>query len=523
METAEELKKWTSSLVAAEKRFIKLLGKARGGTVSQQLKLFDWLNANPGDESFPSNAKFLQNLPTVANRLKDLILDGLHLLHKNDDTDARFRTSLDEIAILYSKKLYRPASREIRRTKKLALDTCRYAVALQCLDWEQKMTAQFPTGQTRETLKALREEEIAVHEKLGDLRDLQHRHDMLLSLVRQFFFHRDAHILAEVRSLSENENIARIAESGAYLEQALAVNIIGLRNLYERNPAPALVLYQKLLRTWEKQLDWQQDQVELLLLICKSYLTVCFYSPVDWAEVRQYLTLMADFEGLKKDDQRNFREMLYQNQFALALNTGKFDLVNVLIPEIDRWLQEESEHLSEAQVLPFLCNFTVAEFLAGNYAAANRFAMRILNAGSKKVRIDIRDFALVLQAVIQYELNNDGLNEYLMRSGKRHFRKNETYEINFELQVFRQLELLLKTDSSKEKKQIFGNLVDALEKLAQEKGDSIPLLGLKEVTMWAYAHLNDITLKEVFISEVKKNLAALEEAGGVVTEEKTAT
>lgn len=516
METAKELKKWTAALIPAEKRFIKLLGKARGGNDSQQLELFDWLNEHPGAEPFPEDAKFMQNLPTVANRLKDLVLDGLRLLHKDDDIDARLRTNLDEIALLCSKKLFRPATRLLRRTKKIALDTCRYDMALQCLGREMKMD-----DVSREMMETLREEELAVYEKLGELRDLQYRHDVLLSLVRQYFFHRDAHIHEKVRSLAGAEHIARIAESGAYVEQALAVNIIGLRSLYERDPAPALGLYQKLLKTWQKQPGWQQDQTALLLMICKSYLNICFYMPVDWSEVRKYLAIMSAFGGLNKDDQRNFREIVYQNQFALALNTGRFDLVKTLIPEIDGWLQEEEGQLSDAQALPFLCNFTVAEFLSENYSGANRFALRILNLPNRKARVDIHDFALILQAVIQYELNNTGLNEYLTQAGKRHFRKKETYEVQFELLVFRQLELLLRAHSEKEKKQVFRSLFTSLEQLAKEIPASIPLLGLKEVTMWAQAKLNGTSLQNVFLREVEKNLAALREAGGMVPEEKS--
>lgn len=513
METAEELRKWTAALVPAEKRFIKLLGKARGGSDSQQLELFDWLNSNTGNEQFPDDAKFLQNLPTVANRLKDLILDALHLLHKNDTNDARLRTGLDEIALLCEKKLFRAATRQLRRTKKTALDTCRYTAALQCIEWEQKMTAQLPPGEARETLLQLREEETALYEKLGRLRDLQHRHDVLLALVRQHFFHREAGVLAEVKRLAENDAVIRTANDGAYLEQALAVNIIGMQHLYERNPAPALTRYQDLLTRWKEHPAWQADQTELLLQICKAYLNTCFYAPVNWSDVQQYMSMMTAFDGLTTDQQRNFREILYQHQFAWALNTGRFDLAATLIIEIDRWLNEEQAHLSLAQQFPFLCNFTVAEFLAGNYTAANRFITRILNAQSRNVRVDIRDFAMVLQAVIQYELDNAGLNEYLTRAGQRHFKKNSR-AVNFELLVFRQLGLLLKADDDKEKIQLFDILIEELEALAQTQPVSIPLLGLKEVTMWAQSKQRGITLRQVFLEEVKHNLAELEKAGG---------
>src|ERR1044072_2091527 len=99
METLEELKKWVDSLSTAEKRFVTLIGKARAGSsLSQQLKLFDWLNRARENELDSPPAEFLKNLPTVSMRLKDLMLDGLRLLHKEDNTEAMLRTTLDEIA-----------------------------------------------------------------------------------------------------------------------------------------------------------------------------------------------------------------------------------------------------------------------------------------------------------------------------------------------------------------------------------------------------------------------------------------
>lgn len=112
MENTDELKKWVASLTAAEKRFVKLFGKARAGAKeSQQLALFDWLNQAGADEEPPGNAVFLQNFPTVSNRLKDLILDSLRVLHKTEDVDNELRTGLAELALLMTKKLYPAAWR----------------------------------------------------------------------------------------------------------------------------------------------------------------------------------------------------------------------------------------------------------------------------------------------------------------------------------------------------------------------------------------------------------------------------
>jgi hypothetical protein len=511
METAEELKKWIESLTVAEKRFIKLLGKARAGAnTSQQLELFDWLNQARANETFPPRAKFLQNLPTVSNRLKDLILDGLRMLHKEDNTDALLRTTLDEIAMLHEKKLYRAASKQLKRAKKLALDTSRYGFALQCIEGEQKIVQVMSASDMMNTLKELREEETDILKKWTELKELQYRHDLTLVVMRQFFFHRDARTLKEVQDLCENEMVYRLSEEGNYPEQALAINLLGMKSFFERNPLAALAPYQKLLAKWTTQPAWQIDQFALLLLICKMYQLVCFHCAIDWEEARKYLNVVSDFKGLSPDANREFLLMLYENQFILALNTGKFDAVEAQILEIEKWLDQEAKHLSEVRILPSLCNFAVAEFLGENFASANKIVTRILNMPNRNARKDIREFALVLQAVLQFELGNTELNEYLTRSGKRHFSKN-SFEINFELIVFKYLETAMHKESKKKAKEMLQKLIEELDNLAEQLKDSIPLLGLNEIRMWAKSKQTGESLREIFLQEVRKNLEELEQ------------
>lgn len=506
MEASEELKKWVDALTVAEKRFVKLLGKARAGnSSSQQLELFDWLNKSTADAELPAGSKLLQNLHTLANRLKDLILDSLRILYKENDNDAILRSIMDELSILYQKKLFRAASRHVKRAKKLAQETCRYSAWLQCLDWERKIAQVSPGADLMAVLKELRKEEMVVLKKQSELLDLRDRHDQLVTLMRQFSFRQDSKISKEIMALSSDELIVRLWKTGGYLEQALAVNILGLRALYDRKPLEALKLYEQFLKQWQKHPDWQADQTALLILISKFYQTACFYVPISWKEAQRYLKILSGFSGLPPDTKRDSQRILYHNQFMLALNMGKFDSVHTLIPEIDKWMRAEAKHLTEAQTLPFLCNFAVAEFLYGNMESANRFVTRILNMPNRKVRVDIREFALVLQAVLHFELGNQNLNEYLTRAGKRHFSKN-TYEINFEIVVFHYLEVLQRKGNDKQTQASLNKLIQELDQLAKQVKGAVSFLGLNEIRMWAQAKKRGISLRNLFLEEVERNL-----------------
>lgn len=509
MSINNELRKWVKSLTPSEKRFVNITGKARSGSRSQLLELFDWLNKSAKDEDIPAKASFAANLPTLAVRLRELILDSLRLLHKEKDVNARLRTSMDEIAILQNKRHGLAAARHLRKTKKQAYEASRYTYVLQCIEIELMQAQQPSPDQSGPTLSELRAEEQEVILKHNTLRELWFRHDSVLALAKQFPFSRNPKIIEKLAELVDEKIVDEALYPDSYLENALTVNTLGIRDLFMRELQTAIERYRRLLDKWKTKNEWQVDQPALLMTICKYYQNACFFSTVDPDTVHSDLLSLKNFDGLPVEELRAFRENMFHHKFILALNSGNTDVAVSMIREIEAWMKNEEEHLSETQVLPFLCNFLVAEFLAENFIAANKFLARILNLPNRKARIDIREFALVLQPVVQYELGNTGLSEYLTRSGKRHFNKNVTSR-DFELSVLRNIELLTQEEEGRKKKIILQEFISELQKLNENKFHAIPLLGLNEIYMWAVSRKNDVPLRKVFMEEVKKAHAMAE-------------
>jgi hypothetical protein len=503
MPLEDELLQWIRVLTPSEKRFVSLIGKARAGSGSQLLELFDWLNKAEEGAPVPRNASFRSNLPTLAVRLRELILDCLRVLHKEGDTNAVLRTSLDEAAILRSKKQWTAAARLLRKTKKLAYETSRYTYVLQCIEEELRHTETLQPDTRSAAFAELRKEEESVIKKHQALRELRFRHDSILALAQQFPFSRNDGITAQVRALADAPVIVEQLASEAYLENALAVNTLGICGIFLRNPESVIERYRALLDKWKNKKAWQEDQADLLLTICKYYQSACFYSTVSPGLVHSELHALKGFEGLPPDKLRVFHETIFHHGFILSLNSGNLDMAIAMISEIDSWLVKEEKHLSEAQVLPFFCNFMVAEFLAGHFAETNKYLNRILQLPNRNVRVDIREFALVLQPIVQYELDNSGLNEYLTRSRKRHFSKKQVTHA-FEIAVIRHIELLMRAGSKKEKKKALHDFIAALEQINDYQPRSVPLLGLNEIMMWAVSRKNDVPLPAVFMEEAKK-------------------
>lgn len=503
MAVEDELKSWIKTLTPSEKRFINLIGKARAGSGSQMLELFNWLNKAGEGEAIPAKASFRTNMPTLVVRLRELLLDSLRLLHKENGVNAVLQTSLSEIAILQRKKLWPAAARQLRKAKRLALETSRYAYALQCIEAELLHVKNMPPGEVREAFIALQQEEELILAKHKTLRELQLRHDSILALAQQFPFSRDAAIIEQAKALADADLVKEQSHSQAYLENALATNTLGICDLFLQRPETAIERYRRLLDAWKTKSEWQADQSDLLMTICKYYQNACFYSTVSPALVHSDLMALKGFQGLPPEKLRTFRETMFHHRFIHTLNKGNLDAVRDMIPEIEEWMKKESEHLSETQQLPFLCNFLVAEFLAGNYPAANKLITRIHNLPNRKTRVDIREFALVLQPVVQFELDNGELNEYLTRSRKRHFSKGKS-ERSFELTVLHHIGLLMRARENGERKTILEQFIAELQKLSEDHTGSIPLLGLNEIYMWAVARKEDRLLPDVFMDEVRK-------------------
>jgi hypothetical protein len=509
MEVPEELKKLARNLSVPEKRFIKIQSKSRSGTDTQVFKLFDWLNRASDNEQLPPRAEFTNNLPTLAARLRSIILNSLYLLHKDDNVEMRLTSMLSDVHLLQSKKLYSTAARQLKKAKKLAYEFSRYGYVQLFIQNEKQLAQKLPVDEFALRIEDLQKEEKLVQEQLQQLSSLQHTHDQLIIMLRKFPFSLDPEVIQHVKQLAEVPETEEAMQSSAFLENALAVSILGIRDMFIRDPDASVPRYQKLIRRWQKSADWQIDQSQLLLTVCKYYQNACIFSPVDHEKINADLAFLEGFGGLPKEDMVAMQDLLYSNQFAMAINTGKFDVVIPMIGEIEQWLDTAKDFLAESQLYPYYCNFAVAEFLAGNFTAASKKINRIITFHNRKDRLDIYEFALVLRTVLQYELGNEPLNENVIRSGKRHFQKNKA-AADFELMVMRYITQLADAGNQSEKKVICKMLKDELGKFSASLPATIPLLGLNEVIIWAESKEQGISIRESFLKRVEARMRLLE-------------
>lgn len=513
MKRLEDQWKLVQGMTRSERRFLTLMGKVRSGKQgSQQLELFDRLKESSTPKELFTTEEEPRNLPTVVFRLNELIMEGLRMLHADRKIDHRLNKALDAIAILHYREIYKTAFRRLRAAKKLAIEFSRYNHALELIRWERELNIAIRPKGIREILMGIREEELRLQVANQELMTLRHDHEWIRTTVRQVMVPRTEGEMEEVRSLALSGRVEHHLYSPCFLERSFASNILGTYYLISRQAPAALDLLVPLIKDWAECPEWLGDQPQLFMRICYNFQIAVFTSPLTVEEANTYLGMMPDFNLLGEKHAIHFQRLIYHNRFNLALNTANFDLAGAMIPEIEAWMEANQRKLKDAHQLPFLYNFAVMQFFAGKPNEAYRYVLRILNFPSRGARADIMDFARVLQVILQFELGNFQLNEYLARSGKRYFKKNPRLW-EFESAVIKCMERLMNWPEKERQLAALDELGKEIEGLIEHSTGGIPILGLSEVQFWVEGKKSGRSLRQLFAEAVLANQENLDAKG----------
>lgn len=497
--------KLVQSMTRSEKRFLTLLGKVRAGSKgSQQMMLFEYLNNASSPENLFEKEEEPKNLSTVVFRLNDLLMEGLRILQSDRKIDHRLNKALDEISILHNREVHSTAFRKVRASKKMAVEFSRYNHALELIYWERELNLALRPKGIKDILNQLRNEEVGMQLANSNLMALRHDHEWLRTTIRQVMIPRTKSEMQEVKKLALSDRVEKNLESTSFLERAYAANILGTYYLISRQAPDALELFIPHIQDWTKYPDWLADKPQLFMRMCYNFQIAVFTSPLTVEEAHEYLDMMPDLNLLGEKHAIHFQRLIYHNRFNLALNTANFTLAGDMIPEIETWIETHRGKLKDSHLLPFFHNFAIMKFFSGEPGLAYKHVLKILNFPSRIARTDIQDFARVLQVILQFELGNFQLNEYLARSGKRYFQKNPRLW-EFESAVIKCLEKLMNWPKGERQQIALLELQEEIQGLIKESAGGIPILGLSEVLFWVESKREGKPLQEIFAEAVRTN------------------
>ena len=192
---------------------------------------------------------------------------------------------------------------------------------------------------------------------------------------------------------------------------------------------------------------------------------------------------------------------LYTNIINKHFIEGSFTDGTRIIGEIEKFLQRNNSKIEEHRILVLYYKMGCLCFGSGDNKGAIKYLNKIIQSKQGELREDVHSFSRILNLIAHFELGNDELVEYQVKSVYRYLRKmDDLQEVQKAILGFiRKLPQVKEENLKKE----FVVLHDNLIRIASNPYEKRPFLYL-DIISWLESKIDNSTVEEIAIQKFKK-------------------
>lgn len=419
------------SLSKAEKRSFKIYATRNNSEDAKFLQLFDAIDrAKEFDEEVMiSKIKDLNKaqLSNLKAHLYKQILVALRLNYINHNIDIQLREQIDYARILYDKGLYIQSLKVLEKAKQQSLQNSRIPLTAEILGFEKMIESQYITRSLRNRADQLIEESDQVATGITQYHKLSN-----LSLRLYGMYIKAGHVRNE-QDYEAVEAFFRESLSEIDIKQ---LGFIEQHYLHVSYAWYSLIIQDFLLqyRYAQKWVDHFRKNPTMLAIEPIWYLKgmhvllEALFILGHYNRHEEEMKLLRDFlENPPIRLNENLETLGFQYDFTSRINAhfmaGTFKEGIMLVPELMDSLEQYSSKIDPHRVLVFYYKIACLYFGAGQFENSIEYLNRIINYSDTRLREDIHCFARILSLIAHYEIGNESLVEYQIRSTYRFIRK----------------------------------------------------------------------------------------------------
>lgn len=503
MKPTSELFDLINSLTKSEKRFFKLSSSLQSGE-KNYIRLFDAIEEQEeyDEEKVKNKFKgetFIHHFPSEKNHLYKQILKALRSFHAENSVNNILRIEIKNIEILYKKALYRECAKFVSRAKKMALEHEKFYYSFELINWEkQLLEEEYETGGFDKDLDDLISQETDCIQKLRNLAEYHMIYSRVNFVIRRGGFARND---SEKKIVSELENYHLIKGKNTALSSRAATicyYIKGVCNAFNRNYDEALINFKKVQDIINNRIhlkpDLAQRYVRTLSLILNCYIELQDYQKAN--EVIDEINKLNDEEGFSDTNtQLRIQTTVMISTLQISNKTGNQTKGFKLVPEIIKLLDKNATKINKEQVIEFYVNISGVYFINGDYKESLYWLNKVLNDNEKLLRRDLYNFARIFNLIIHYELGNNDLLEYVIKSTARHLNKDENDYVP-EALVIKNLRKLIKFNNEKSRHDAYKEMKNDFDKLFTNSQEKV-LLDYFDINAWVDSKIKGQKFAEV--------------------------
>ncbi len=429
---SQELYDLIKSMSASEKRYFKLNSLA---TIkdSKYAQLFNHIDQQPTFnlvEQFDFVSK--GQLPNLKSNLYKKILQTLRRYHLSSSIDAQIREMIDYAQLLFNRSQYKQCANQLKKAKSLAYKSDNPELLLVVLKWQKNVVLQTANGDSRKAVEDIIKESTATNERINNINRFTSIQLELNSLYQRIGF---------IRNATDHENVIRIfKDSMISLEESTL-------SLHEKFSLYSLYInYYFFIQDFERGYDYAKKWVALFdnPIIIKTKLETFIQALNSLMIAQSRLGLYTEFAQSKRRFRKirfipnvtfteNVHKKLFKYSYVHEFNglfmRGHFTegvrMLDRIKPELEAYYSQLDAH---SRLIMF---YKIACLYVGNseFGESLVWLNKIINTENIDLREDVHGFARILSLICHYELGNQDVIDYYIRSTYRFLLKKKNLQL----------------------------------------------------------------------------------------------
>ncbi len=497
-----------SRMTKSEKRSFKIFAKRlQSAQSSLYIKLFDVLDKSKKYDEIRILNKIPElkesQLPNVKSSLYNHLLTCLRMLHRKTNEVIYIREHVDYAEVLYSKGMYRASLDIVDKVKKKALEIQRDTLALGILDFEKLIESQHVTGSMSPKAVALNEQSDQVVKNLNLTRKLSNLSLLLYGLFLEKGYVKSERGYERLRHFF-NSNLPDASENELESLQKVYLyqSYVWFYNLAQDFP--------NAYRYSVKWVDlYDQDQSlfrwkKILFLKGMNNKLNCLFMlnrPDKFIPEYERFLRFSDYHNLSINVKSQWQLYVFVHGCNRFFLTGEYSHGVRYIAGIDEFLKHENHGWDVQKLTTLYYKMACIYFGAEQYEKTLDYVNLIINKVYSSLLEDLQCFARILSLISHWELGNDTLVSYQVKSVFRFLlRMYNMQSVQREIMRFiRRIPNMIRS----EMKQEFVILKAKLEVISEQQYERRPMLYF-DIISWLETKIEGKSFSEIVKSKIKK-------------------
>ena len=494
------------SMTPSEKRYFKVQSSMQGDKGNKSyVKLFDILEKqkeykdDKTHEAF-KEAKTKNQFYVFKRRLYLSLLKSLDAYHAESSVMSKVQKQLHYVDILFHKNLLDDATKLLQEIKSLCDEHHLYLQALESMEWRKKIRLQKLDALTE--LDDFYKEEKRLLEVLANSNEYAH-------LVRKIFALYSQH--KQVRDAEDALVYDRFIEHPLLKDPALALSpeakisfylIYGLFFGVKGEKEKRYEASKKLIETIDAHPYYIKNNPERYMNLVYNHAVSAIYMS-HYEEVEALLDRLKQLpQQFPKGEQKEWEQSIFERRCFLEMDyyvkSLQFEKAFAFAQEVAARLEDLSSIIGKDKIIVLYYDLALSALHAQEFKWSLKYLNKIINESSKNVKAETQISARILFLLTHFELGNDALLPYLVKSIYRFLLKRQQL-YQFERIILRFLRKTPPVGHKQEMLSAFKNLKEELVPLLSDPYERWPFQSFDYIT-WLECKINgkdfQQTLKE---------------------------